>query len=217
MAKEYILFDLDGTLTDPKIGITKSVQYSLKSFGIYVEDTDSLTHFIGPPLIDSFQEYYGFSYEEAEKAVIKYREYFSEVGIFENTLYEGMNLMLKKLQDMGKQLMVATSKPTVFAKRILKYFEIDQYFDFVCGSEFDGRREQKCEVIRYILDNTDITHIEKAVMIGDRKHDIIGAKDNGMDSIGVLYGYGDLRELTDAGATFITESVNSLQKLLICL
>ena len=212
--KTYILFDLDGTISDPKDGITKSVQYSLKAFGMSIENTDALTPFIGPPLRESYKRYYGFSNEEAEKAVAKYREYFSEKGIFENTIYEGMDILLKTLRDTGKVLMVATSKPTIYAEKILKHFDIDQYFDFVSGSELDGRRSKKSELIKYALDNMNITQIGKAIMIGDREHDIIGAKEVCMDSIGVLYGYGDLRELTSAGATFISESVSNLLELL---
>jgi len=214
MDKTYILFDLDGTISDPKIGITKSVQYSLNAFGINVTDADTLTPFIGPPLRDSYKNFYGFSDAEAETAVAKYREYFAETGIFENTLYDGMDTLLKTLKDMGKQLIIATSKPTVYAEKILKYFDIDHYFSFVAGSELDGRRSKKSEVIKYALDNTGITCIDKTIMIGDREHDIIGANALGVDSIGVLYGYGDLQELTNTGATFICENVRDLSELL---
>ena len=212
--KKYILFDLDGTISDPKKGITKSIQYSLKAFDIHVMDIDTLTPFIGPPLRDSYKKYYGFSDEEAEKAVEQYREYFSEAGIFENTLYEGIDVLLKTLQNADKILIIATSKPTVYAERILEYFKIAQCFAFVSGSELDGRRSKKGEIIRYALDSLDITDIENAVMIGDRKYDIIGAKEIGMDSIGVLYGYGDLQELTDAGAPIVLKSVRDLHEML---
>ena len=214
MAKTYILFDLDGTISDPKVGITKSVQFSLNSQGIEVEDADTLTHFIGPPLRDSYKLYYGFNDEETERVVEKYREYFSEKGIFENNLYEGMDILLKTLSGMGKQLIIATSKPTVYAEIILKHFEISQYFSFVSGSELDGRRSKKSEIIKYAFDNMGITAAEEAIMIGDREHDIIGANEMGIDSIGVLYGYGNLRELTDARATFIVENVGDIGELL---
>jgi len=213
--KEYILFDLDGTITDPKEGMTKALQYSLKEFGINVENRDDLAKFIGPPLRDTYKNYYGFNAEETERAVSKNREYFAKVGIFENFLYDGMAELLKTLQSVGKQLIVATSKPIVYAERILKHFEVDQYFDFISGSELDGIRSKKSEVIKYALDTMDITELEKVVMIGDRKYDIIGSKEIGVDSIGVLYGYGDLCELTAAGATHIVESVNELNELLI--
>jgi len=212
--KSYILFDLDGTITDPRDGITKSVQYSLKAFGIDVADTGELIPFIGPPLRDSYRKYYGFDGGEAERAVAKYREYFAETGIFENTLYDGMDALLKSLCDAGKRLILATSKTAVFAERILKYFGIDSYFTFVSGSEWDGRRSQKGEVIRYALEQMNIVHIEKAVMVGDREYDILGAREAGMDSIGVLYGYGDRWELTGAGATWIAASVGELAGLL---
>lgn len=214
MDKDFLLFDLDGTITDPKEGITKSVQYSLRAFGINVENAEDLIPFIGPPLRDSYRKYYGFDEKEAEKAVEKYRKYFSEQGIFENNLYTGMDLLLKKQCEDGKKLIVTTSKPTVFAERILKHFQIAQYFTFVSGSELDGRRSKKAEVIRYALENLNIAAVDKAVMIGDREHDIIGAHEVGMDGIGVLYGYGDLRELTDAGAAYIVNSVGELLELL---
>ena len=205
---------MDGTISDPKEGITKSIQYSLKAFDINVTDTDALTPFIGPPLRDSYKKYYGFTDEEAEKAVEKYREYFSEIGIFENTIYEGMDILLKTLQGADKTLIIATSKPTVYAEKILEYFKIAQYFTFVSGSELDGRRSKKSEIIRYALDNLDITDIKNAIMIGDRKYDIIGAKEIGMDNIGVLYGYGGLQELRNARASVIVESVRDLHDML---
>jgi len=214
MNKTYILFDLDGTISDPKEGIIKSIQYSLQSFGINVEDLDTLTPFIGPPLRDSYKQFYGFNDTETEKAVAKYREYFAETGIFQNSLYNGVVELLQTLQDMNKQLMIATSKPTVYAEKILKHFEIDRYFAFVSGSELDGRRSKKSEVIQYALDSVGITRLDDAVMIGDRKYDILGAKALGIDSIGVLYGYGDLQELTAAGATIICETVEDLRGVL---
>jgi len=216
MDKTYILFDLDGTISDPKEGITRSVQYSLRAFGINIEDADTLTPFIGPPLRDSYKKYYGFDSDDTEKAVAKYREYFAKTGLFQNSLYRDMDKLLKALQDMGKQLIIATSKPIFYAEKILKHFKIDQYFVFVAGSEMDGRRSKKSEVIKHALDNMGIDRINKVIMIGDREHDIIGANELGIDSIGVLYGYGDLQELTNAGATFICESVGDLFKLLSC-
>ncbi|MDR1664807.1 MAG: HAD family hydrolase [Clostridiales bacterium] len=213
--KKYILFDLDGTLTDPKTGITKSVQYSLKAFDIHVTDIDSLISFIGPPLRDSYKKYYGFNDEKVENAVVKYREYFSEKGIFENTPYQGIDTMLENLHNAGKYLIVATSKPVVYAEKILKHFNLHQYFCFISGSELDGRRSKKSEVLRYALENMNISEHEECVMVGDREHDIIGAKEIGMESIGVLYGYGDFFELKSVGATLIAENVNDLTKMLV--
>lgn len=212
--KEYILFDLDGTLTDPKTGITKSVAYALNEFGIAVEDLDLLTPFIGPPLAQSFQEFYGFSLEKARLAVEKYREYFGEKGLFENEVYNGVENMLSSLKNDRKKLIVATSKPTYYAIKILEYFNLLEYFDFVAGSELNGERSRKAEVISYAIEQCNISDKDKVVMIGDRKHDINGAIEIGIDSIGVLYGYGSKEELERAGATYIVSDIAQLMKLL---
>lgn len=212
--KDFILFDLDGTLTDPKIGITKSVQYSLQYFGITVDNADDLVAFIGPPLRDSYKKFYSFSDEETECAVEKYREYFSEQGIFENTVYKGIPGLLEEQSKKNKKLIVATSKPAVYAEKILRHFFLDEYFIFISGSELDGRRSKKDQVIQYALDHMQIKDINKAVMIGDREHDIWGANVFGMDSIGVLFGYGDIDELSKANATYIVKDVNDLGALL---
>ena len=214
--KKYILFDLDGTISDPKLGITKAVQYSLRSFGIEVADIDKLTPFIGPPLRDSYKKFYGFDDSGAEMAVAKYREYFSETGIFENTLYNEIPELLESLTAAGKTLVIATSKPTVYAARILEHFKINNYFSFVSGSELDGRRSKKDEVIAFAMENCGITSADSAIMIGDREHDIVGAKKCAMESIGVLYGYGDYAELSGAGATYIAESVEKLSEVILC-
>ncbi|WP_394919713.1 HAD family hydrolase [uncultured Robinsoniella sp.] len=214
MDKKYMLFDLDGTLTDPQEGITNSVAYALEQYGIHMEDRSSLNKFIGPPLKDSFMEYYGFTEDRAEEAVWKYREYFNEDGIFENKVYPGIPQMLQHLKDQGKILIVATSKPTVYAKRILERFELSQYFADVQGSEMDGRRTKKEEVISYALEQNQITDNAQAVMIGDREHDIIGAKKCGLDSIGVLFGYGSREEMEGCGAGQIVDTVQMLEDLL---
>lgn len=212
--KQYILFDLDGTVTEPFEGITNCVAYALKHFGIEVEDKSTLRPFIGPPLIESFQEFYGFSKEQAEEATKKYRELYNVEGIFQNELYKGMEELLAFLKEQGKTVVLATSKPDVFANRILSYFKIDQYFDFVAGSEINGGRNTKIAVIQYALDQTGITDVSQAVMVGDRKFDILGAQHFGMDSIGVLYGHGSREELEQAGATKIVETVSELKNLL---
>lgn len=214
MDKKYMLFDLDGTLTDPQEGITNSVAYALEQYGIHVEDRSTLNKFIGPPLKDSFMEYYGFAEDRAEEAVWKYREYFNEDGIFENKVYPGIPQMLQRLNDQGKILIVATSKPTVYAKRILERFELSRYFADVQGSEMDGSRTKKEEVISYALEQNQITDNAQAVMIGDREHDIIGAKKCGLDSIGVLFGYGSREELEGCGAGQIVDTVQMLEDLL---
>lgn len=210
----FILFDLDGTLTDPKAGITRSVQYALLHFGVRVDNPDELIPFIGPPLRDSFIQYYGFSNDEAEQAVAKYREYFAEQGIFENELFDGMDALLRTLRQSGRTPAVATSKPTVYAERILRHFSIDDCFAFVAGSELSGARSQKSEVIRYALDHLPGASPDCALMVGDREYDILGARAAGLPSVGVLYGYGSLSELTAAGATHLAASVPALSVLL---
>ena len=206
----YLLFDLDGTLTDPGEGITNSVAYALEKFGISVSDKTTLYPFIGPPLIESFMRFYGFSHEQAWQAVTFYREYFSDRGIFENIPYPGVTQVLKKLKDGGKTLIVATSKPEPFARRIVEHFGLSESFAFVAGADFDETRSEKWDVIEYALASMDIQDRTKAVMIGDRKHDIIGAKKTGLDSVGVLWGYGDREELATAGADHIVAHVPDL-------
>ncbi|MGL4798815.1 MAG: HAD family hydrolase [Cellulosilyticaceae bacterium] len=213
-----ILFDLDGTLTDPKEGITKSVQHALKAFGVEAE-LDDLLCFIGPPLQWSFEEYYGFDEEKAKLAIEKYRERFREVGMFENEVYEGIEEMLKTLAKEGKTLAVATSKPEVFAVQILEHFGLAKYFKVIVGSELDGTRVNKKDVIEEVFVRLQLTEEEKVhiLMIGDRKHDIIGAKACGIDSIGVRFGYGEGNELEEAGATYIVETVGELGKNIVSI
>lgn len=212
---KYILFDLDGTLTDPKEGITKSVAYALKHFGIEVENLDSLCKFIGPPLKDSFINYYGFDEVKAEEGVEKYREYFKPYGVYENKVYEGVDSLLQNLVERGKKVILATSKPTVFAEMILERFDLKKYFSFVAGSELDGSRVKKGSVIAYALEQAGITDKSQAVMVGDREHDIVGAKENGLDSIGVLFGYGDRAEHEKCGADIIVGSIAELFEVLM--
>jgi len=211
---EYILFDLDGTLTDSSIGIINSVIYSLKKYGIEVNDRNELYKFIGPSLRESFEKFYGFSKEEAKTAVEYYREYYRDKGIFENHVYYGLEGLLKMLKANNKILIVATSKPEVFAKQIMEHFDIAKYFTYIAGSNLDGTRVKKYEVIKYALESCNIIDLSKVVMIGDREHDIIGAKEAGIKSIGVLYGYGDRSELENAGADFIVCSIEEIGKVL---
>ncbi len=211
--EKYILFDLDGTVTDPETGITLSVAYALRHFGIEVEDVSSLRKFIGPPLHDSFIDFYGFSREKAMEAVDKYRERFADIGIFENEPYDGIHKLLAGLKDAGYTLAIASSKPEVFTKRIIEHFELSPYFTHVCGSELDGRRTDKAEVITYALEKLGSPKAENVVMVGDRKHDILGAKKNGLTSIGVLYGFGDEAELREAGADYIAATVQEIGEI----
>ena len=212
---EYILFDLDGTITDSGEGITKSVQYALKSFDILVNNLEELNKFIGPPLKESFKEYYKFDEEKANLALVRYREYYADKGIYENSLYDGIIELLEKLKKNGKTIILATSKPEVYAKQILKYFKIDKYFSFVAGSDFEETRVKKGDVIKYALDGAKISDLSKVVMVGDREHDIIGAKENNIKSIGVLYGFGDVIELTQARADYVANNVNGLLNILL--
>ena len=215
MKYKYVLFDLDGTLTDPVEGITNSIIYALKKYNIEISGREELYKFIGPPLLESFEKYYGFSKEEAKKALEYYREYYKDKGIFENLVYDGCEDLLKELKDKGLLLIVATSNPEVFAKKILEYFDIAKYFTFIAGSNLDGSRVKKGEVIEYALKCCNIVDLSKALMIGDREHDIIGAKSIGIASIGVLFGYGDRNELENAGADFIAETVADIKKFLL--
>ena len=210
---KYILFDLDGTLTDPKEGITKSFQYALRHFGIE-EDLVNLEKFIGPPLHDSFRDDYNFSEEEVEEAVTKFREYFAQNGIFENKIFSGVKEVLEYLHSNNKRILLATSKPTIFAEKILKHFEIDKYFEYIGGSNLDGSRSEKNEVINHVLEVCKVSSMEDVIMIGDRKYDVIGAKKIGVDSIGVLYGYGDLEELQEVNPTYIIKNIEELKNIL---
>lgn len=207
---KYILFDLDGTLTNPEIGITSSVMYALEKFNIKVEDRKVLHPFIGPPLKYSFQTFYGLSEEESELAIKFYRERFSVTGLFENEVYEGVENLLQELRTSGKTLIIATSKPEEFTLRILEHFDLLKYFDFVAGATMDGSRGEKADVITYALEISGIEDKSQAIMIGDRNYDILGAKENSLDSIGVLYGFGDYEELTEAGANYIAKNVEDI-------
>ena len=209
----YCLFDLDGTLTDPGEGITRSVAYALSFFGIEVKDRTALYPFIGPPLVDSFSTFYGFSPEQARQAVERYREYFSRQGIFENELYPGIKERLEDLKRHGVRILLASSKPELYARKILEHFQLLPFFDFVAAATMDDTRSKKTDVVRYALESCGISP-DRAVMIGDRHHDIEGAKDNALESIGVLWGYGSREELSAAGATLLAESVPQLASLL---
>lgn len=214
---DFILMDLDGTITNPKEGITKSIQYALQAMNIFIDDLDSLTKHIGPPLRDGFMEYYGFSEEKAEAATAEYRKYYSEKGIYQNKVYDGIENLLIKLKQAGKYLIVATSKPENYAVRILKYCYLDHYFDDICGATFDKSRDDKESVIRYALERNSITDLDKVVMVGDRKYDILGAKAVGIASIGVLYGFGSRKELEEAGADYIAATVDEIYDIIMDL
>lgn len=217
---KYCLFDLDGTLTDPREGITKSVQYALKAFGIEEPDLKKLEPFIGPPLKDSLMEFYGFSEEEAEEGVAKYREYFAPKGILENYIYPGIPEMLKALKDKGVHLAVASSKPTKFVHQILIHFDIEKYFEVIVGSELDGTRTRKEEVVEEALRQLGVLTMPAenrtacCAMVGDRKFDIQGARAHSLTGVGVRFGYAQPGELEAEGAHYIAETVEELTRYL---
>ena len=206
-----ILFDLDGTLSDSGPGITNSVASALQKWNIEEKDINVLRKFVGPPLDASFAKYYGFSKEKCVQAIQYYREYYLTKGIYENQVYDGMEELLKWLRDTGRRAIVATSKPEPSAIHVLEYFHMDSYFDIIAGATMDGSRVEKSDVIRYALDRAGIRDLSGVVMVGDRENDIQGAKANGLDSIGVLYGYGSREELEEAGAMQIAETVEDLR------
>lgn len=211
---QHILFDLDGTLTDPGLGITNSVIYALNKFHIDAPDRSALYRFIGPPLLDSFMEFYGFSEEQSLLAVRYYREYFQVRGLYENEVYSGIPEVLAALKARGRTLLLATSKPEEYAVEILRHFHLYQYFDFIAGATMDGSRSRKADVIAHALDIGRVSPLSSAVMVGDREHDILGAGQIGLDSIGVLYGYGSEAELQAAGATYIARQPSDLLSLI---
>ncbi|GAB4348480.1 MAG: HAD family hydrolase [Candidatus Abyssubacteria bacterium] len=209
-----VIFDLDGTLTDPKAGITKSIRYALSKFGIEVDNLDSLVPWIGAPLRESFKKNYSFDDTQASQAVEYYREYFSEKGIYQNEVYPGIPELLEGLRDDGRKLVVATYKAAVFADRVLDHFGLRHHFVSVVGNTLDFDLPSKTDIVRMALSVVPGLLKETAVMVGDREHDIIGARENAIDSIGVTYGYGTIDELKRANPTHIAASVEELRKLL---
>ena len=215
MKYKYVLFDLDGTITDPFDGITASIIYALDKFGISVPDRNELAAFIGPPLVDSFSKYYGFSHGCSLAAVGYYREYYGKKGIFECTLYDGIADLFRKLKDSGVKVIIATSKPEHFAIKLMEHFSLIDCFESICGATMDEKRTNKDEVIRYALDRNGITDTDECIMVGDRKYDVLGAKSTGIKSVGVLYGYGNRDEMDAAAPDFIAETVSELEKILL--
>lgn len=204
---DTVMFDLDGTLTESAPGITTSAAIALEHFGIKVEDKSKLTFFVGPPLFETFTEKYNMSSDEANEAIKVFREFYNTEGLFINSVYDGIPQLLERIKSTGRRVCVATSKPEVTAKRIIEHFDLMKYFDIVAGASADSSRITKAEVIDYLLkqlpeDDRDLSRI---VMVGDRRHDVIGAKEIGVDCIGVLYGYGDREELEIAGAKYIAK------------
>ena len=215
MKYSTVLFDLDGTLTDPVQGICGSVRYALEKAGRPVGPIENYHKYIGPPLLHSFEVYANATPEEAQELLGYYRERFSTVGLFENEVYPGMPELLDRLCQAGKTMMVATSKPEVFARKILDHFQLAAYFSFVGGATLDGVRSTKEEVIDYVLKTKEVVSLSEVIMVGDRKFDILGAKHAGVSSVGCVYGYGSREELETAGADYVVDSIGELQNLLL--
>ena len=211
--KEFVFFDLDGTLTDPKEGITTCVAYALKKVLDLDEDPNKLTKFIGPPLKDAFMSFYNMTLEQSLRAIDAYRERFEVHGWLENIPYIGISELLSALKAQGKTILVATSKPTFFAEKILNHFEMAQYFDHIVGSNLDGTRSHKAEVIEYALSLIGNPKSQKIIMVGDREHDIIGAHKHNIECLAVGYGYGEEGVLRDHGADYYTSDLNALASL----
>lgn len=207
---EYIFVDMDGTLMDTGEGVTNSVAYALERFGIDIADRNELYKFIGPPLTESFREYCGFDEAKTNEAIAVYREYYTDKGLFECYVYDGMREALDDMNKAGKKVVLATSKPEDFAKKILEKFDLDKYFYFVAGASMDGVRNSKSDVLRYAIEECKITDMTQILMVGDRKYDMLGAAEFDIDGLGVLFGYGDEEELRQAGAKYIVQSAHEI-------
>lgn len=214
MKYKIILFDLDGTITDSKTGIFESLQYALNKLGVPEKKTHEFISWIGLPLQDSFKRVYGFNDDEITKAVEYYREYYSKKGIFENRLYDGMKELLQELFDSQKMLYVASSKPVQFSEQIIKHFGLEKYFKQIIGPQSDLKKLSKADMIAKVIRQYPGKDTKTFIMIGDRKYDISGANEAGIDSIGVLFGYGKTEEIEKARPTYIVNSVKELGTLL---
>jgi phosphoglycolate phosphatase len=214
---QYILFDLDGTLTDSAPGIVNGVSFALSRFGIQVEDREALARqFVGPPLSESFPAAYGLSEEETERAIVYFREYYNDTGVFENSPYPGIPELLAKLKEAGRQLVLATSKPLPLAQKVLEHFDLLRYFDLVCAGDLEEKRNSKAEIVADALAALAVPDLSQAVMVGDRNYDVIGAHANHLACIGTLYGgYGTRQELEEADAEWIAADVDALESLLL--
>lgn len=219
MKYSWIFFDLDGTLTESGSGIMNSVKYALRKMGKPELPEETLRRFVGPPLSDSFVRFCGCTPEEAKQGIVFYREHYTSGGMFENELYAGVEEMLRTLKDAGLRLAIATSKPELFSVQIAEHFHLAAYFEAICGATTDETRVKKSDVIAYTLKKLRITPEQKAsvLMVGDREHDILGAKENGLDSMGVLYGYGSREELRKAGADYIAETASEAAEKILAL
>lgn len=209
-----VLFDLDGTLTDPREGITRSIQYGLSKMGIDEPDLTQLEHFIGPPLLQAFMATYGFDEAKAWEAMGFYRERFAVTGLYENEVFEGVTPLLETLVAQGRQLFIATSKPQVYAREIARHFDFARHFKVIYGSELDGTRTNKVELIRHLMAEQGLNPAH-TLMIGDRKHDLIGARDNGLDAAAVGYGFGSFEELNSFAPKYHFQTLTELHQAFV--
>lgn len=212
--KDIIFFDLDGTITDSKSGIFHSIRYALQFFGMKEQDDEKLSLFLGPPLIDSFIKYYDMDEARAATALLKYREYYSEKGVYDLTMYEGMDALLKKLKEYGFIVCLATAKPLFYAKGIIERIDLLPYFDFLGGATMDESMNSKFAVIKHVIEQNGFEK-NRILMVGDRADDIFGAFKNGIEALGVLYGYGSREELKNAGCKYFAENVKDVEKIIL--
>ena len=207
-----IFFDLDGTLTESGEGITKSVQYALEKLGVSVPDLEPLKVFVGPPLLDQFMKYAGFDKETAQKGIEYYRERYSEKGMYENTVYPGVENALAELKRRGYRLAVASAKPTFYVTQIMDHFNLSRYFEVIAGTDLNGSKVSKSQVIEEALERMNLSdHRDQVIMVGDKEHDVFGARRAGLECIAVSYGYGTEEELKNAHPFKI---VNSAEEIL---
>ena len=211
MHYQNVLFDLDGTLTDPREGITRSIQFGLSKLGIDEPDLSKLEHCIGPPLLQQFMASYGFDEAKAWEAMGFYRERFAVTGLYENEVFEGVTPLLEELVAQGRQLFIATSKPHIYAREIARHFDFARHFKVIYGSELDGTRTNKVELIAHLVNEQGLDPAQ-TLMIGDRKHDLIGARDNGMDAAAVGYGFGSFEELSSFAPKYHFETLAQLHQ-----
>lgn len=212
---DNIFFDLDGTLTNPEHGLIASFEYALKKMGVSYGKREELKRYIGPPLYDEWRSVYGFDEEEATRALLLFREYFAVYGWWDNLLYDGVRKMLSELKMAGKRIFLSTSKPEIFATKILNLFDISRFFDFIGGASTDKTRDKKHEVLEYVLDAIGEPERSTCILVGDRKYDAEGARMVGIDSLGVLYGHGDEQEIFSAGFTAVAKSVEDITAFLL--
>ncbi|MBQ2676950.1 MAG: HAD hydrolase-like protein [Clostridia bacterium] len=213
--KQYIFFDLDGTLIDSEPGITHCAAYALEKMGVAAQTKEQLRRFIGPPLTESFMRFCGMTKEDAVKATAFYRELYRDNGVYMFEVYNGVEQMLQMLKESGKTLILATSKPERFAKKVMERSGLKKYFTHICGSLTDDTRTTKTEVLQFAMESANLQDVHTAVMVGDREYDVFGADDVGMQCMGVLYGFGSEDELNTAGAVALAKTPLDVARILL--